>query len=63
MYINNVGTRSMERILNVSNVLLLNWKEYGKEFRINNEQSKMIINNQKENGRVKIEVLEMDESC
>jgi transposase-like protein len=58
MYINNVGIRSIERILNVSNVLVLNWiKNAGKnlELIINRKKDK------KDKKDKKIEILEMDE--
>lgn len=57
MYINNVGIRSIERILNVPNELILNWiKNVGR----NLEQ--IIDNNKKQTKTTKkIEILEMDE--
>lgn len=57
MYINNVGIRSIERILNVPNELILNWiKNVGR----NLEQ--IIDNNKKQTKTIKkIEILEMDE--
>ena len=58
MYMNNVGIRSIERILKVSNVLILNWiKNIGKNI-------ERIINNndiEKKKNKKNINILEMDE--
>ncbi|HSQ97704.1 MAG TPA: hypothetical protein VLL98_03210 [Rickettsiales bacterium] len=57
MYINNVGIRSIERILNVPNELILNWiKNIGKNLEQIIENNKKQIKTTK-----KIEILEMDE--
>lgn len=60
MYINNVGIRSIERILNIPNTLVLNWiKNIGKNIEniINNNKNN--IDNNRDNK--KINILEMDE--
>ena len=58
MYMNNVGIRSIERILKVSNVLILNWiKNIGKNIeRINNNNDI-----EKKKNKKNINILEMDE--
>jgi hypothetical protein len=65
MYINNVGTGSIERTLNVSNVLLLNWfKNIGKylAYVLENKGNRNGIETSEETkDKSKIAVLEMDE--
>ena len=61
MYINNVGIRSIERILNVSNVLILNWiKNIGKNIENIINYNKELYK-RKDNKKDKINILEMDE--
>ena len=65
MYINNVGIRSIERILGVSNVLILNWiKNVGKNIEsiINDNHDNDISNDKKKPKRKPkvINILEMD---
>ena len=65
MYINNVGIRSIERILGVSNVLILNWiKNVGKNIEsiISDNHDNDISNDKKKPKRKPkvINILEMD---
>jgi transposase-like protein len=60
MYLNNVGIRSIEKILNISNVLLLNWfKNIGKYLKYAPESKDR--NRAKVLEETKMATLEMDE--